>query len=197
MGVGPSSPRPREKKEATMWCSAVGIVTLTLSLLAAPLAADAQPAAKVARIVCLSVTLGPASPQAEVFRQGLRELGYVEGHNIALEFRAAGDIDRLPALAAELVQLPVDVIVALGGQASEAFKNTTTTVPIVIVSGGDLVALGLVVSLAHPGGNITGLSLMNPELAGKRLELLKTAMGSLGRVAVLWNARDPVMTRIF
>jgi putative ABC transport system substrate-binding protein len=171
-------------------------VTLTLSLFAAPLAAEAQPPAKVARIVCLSVTLGPESAQAEAFRQGLRELGYVEGHNIALEFRAAGGIDRLPALAAELVQLPVDVIVALGGQASEAFKNTTTKVPIVIVSGGDLVALGLVASLARPGGNITGLSLMNPELAGKRLELLKEAIGSLGRVAVLWNARDPVMTRI-
>jgi putative ABC transport system substrate-binding protein len=181
-----------------MWYRAVGcLVTLTLSLFAAPLAAEAQPPAKVARIVCLSVTLGPESAQAEAFRQGLRELGYVEGHNIALEFRAAGGIDRLPALAAELVQLPVDVIVALGGQASEAFKNTTTTVPIVIVSGGDLVALGLVASLARPGGNITGLSLMNPELAGKRLELLKEAIGSLGRMAVLWNARDPVMTRIF
>jgi putative tryptophan/tyrosine transport system substrate-binding protein len=181
-----------------MWYRAVGcLVTLTLSLFAAPLAAEAQPPAKVARIVCLSVTLGPESAQAEAFRQGLRELGYVEGHNIALEFRAAGGIDRLPALAAELVQLPVDVIVALGGQASEAFKNTTTAVPIVIVSGGDLVALGLVASLARPGGNITGLSLMNPELAGKRLELLKEAIGNLGRVAVLWNARDPVMTNIF
>jgi len=91
----------------------------------------------------------------------------------------------------------VDVIVALGGQATEAFKNTTTKVPIVIVSGGDLVAIGLVASLARPGGNITGLSLMNPELAGKRLELLKEAIGRLGRVAVLWNARDPVMTNIF
>src|SRR5262252_11241836 len=164
MGVGPSSPRPKEKKEATMWCSAVGIVTLTLSLLAA----DAQPAAKVARIVCLSVTLGPASPQAEVFRQGLRELGYVEGHNIALEFHAAGETDRLPALAAELVQLPVDVLVALDGQATQAVKHTTTTVPIVVVSGGDFVETGLVVSLARPGGNITGISLMSPELAGKR-----------------------------
>src|SRR5919109_1459178 len=102
------------------------LVTFGLGLLVTPLATHAQPPAKVARIVCLSVTLGPESAQAEAFRQGLRELGYVEGHNIALEFRAAGDIDRLPPLAAELVQLPVDVIVALGGQATQAFKNTTT-----------------------------------------------------------------------
>src|SRR5215831_10796183 len=185
-------------KETTMWYSAVGcIVTLTLSLLAAPLAADAQPSAKVARIVCLSMTLGPGSAQAEVFRQGLRELGYVEGHNLALEFHAAGETDRLPALAAELVQLPVDVLVALDGQATQAVKHTTTTVPIVVVSGGDFVESGLVASLARPGGNITGISNMSPELAGKRLELLKEAMGRLGRVAVLWNARDPVMTRTF
>jgi putative ABC transport system substrate-binding protein len=172
-------------------------VTLTLSLLAAPLAADVQPSAKVARIGCLSMTIGPGSAQAEVFRQGLRELGYVEGYNLALEFRPAGEIDRLPALAAELVQLPMDVLVALDGQATQAVKYTTTTVPIVVVSGGDFVETGLVASLARPGGNITGISNMSPELAGKRLELLKEAMGRLGRVAVLWNARDPVMTRTF
>jgi putative ABC transport system substrate-binding protein len=133
---------------------------------------------------------------AEAFRQGLRELGYVEGHNIALEFRAAGETDRLPALAAELVQLPVDVIVALGGQAAQAAKNATTTIPIVMVSG-DPVAIGLVASLARPSGNLTGLSTMSAELAGKQLELLKEAIGRLGRVAVLWNARDAVMTDIF
>src|SRR5712691_315796 len=181
-------------KETTMWYSAVGcVVTLTLSLLAAPLAADAQPPAKVARIVCLSVTIGPGSAQAEAFRQGLRELGYVEGHNIALEFRTAGETDRLPALAAELVQLPVDVIVALSSQAAQAVKNTTTKVPIVIVAG-DFVALGLVASLAHPGGNLTGVTGMATELGGKRLELLREAVPSLARVAVLWNARDAAMT---
>jgi putative ABC transport system substrate-binding protein len=169
-------------------------VTLTLSLLAAPLAADAQPPGKVARIGCLSVTLVPGSPQVEAFRQGLRELGYVEGHNIALEFRAAGGIDRLPALAAELVQLPVDVIMALGTQAAQAAKNTTTTVPIVAVGSGDFVATGLVASLAHPGGNLTGVTGMATELSGKRLELLREAVPSLSRVAVMWNARDPVMT---
>ena len=179
-----------------MWCSAVGIVTLILSLLAAPLAADAQPSAKVARIVCLSVTIGSGSALAEAFRQSLRELGYIEGHNLALEFRAAGETDRLPALAAELVQLPVDVIVALGGQAAQAAKNATSTLPIVALMG-DPVETGLVASLARPGGNLTGLSLMSVEIAGKQLELLKEAIGSLGRVAVLWNARDPVMTNIF
>ncbi|MCA1838252.1 MAG: hypothetical protein LC674_05695, partial [Actinobacteria bacterium] len=107
-----------------------------------PISAEAQPSAKVARIVCFSVTIGPGSAQAEAFRQGLRELGYVEGHNLALEFRTAGQPDQLPALAAELVQLPVDVLVALSSQAAQAAKNTTTTIPIVAVAG-DFVALGL------------------------------------------------------
>jgi putative ABC transport system substrate-binding protein len=178
-----------------MWYRAVGcLVTLTLSLLAAPLAAEAQPPGKVTRIGCLSVTLVPGSPQVEAFRQGLRELGYVEGHNIALEFRAAGGIDRLPTLAAELIQLPVDVLMALGTQAAQAAKNTTTTVPIVAVGSGDFVATGLVVSLAHPGGNLTGVTGMATELSGKRLELLREAVPSFSRVAVMWNARDPVMT---
>jgi ABC-type uncharacterized transport system substrate-binding protein len=172
----------------------VVIVALTLSLLVAPLAAEAQPPAKVARIGCLSVTLGPGSAQVEAFRQGLRELGYIEGHNIAIEFRAAGGIDRLPALAAELVQLPVDVLVAQGTQAAQAAKHTTTTVPIVAVGSGDFVATGLVASLAHPGGNLTGVTGMAMELGGKRLELLRAVIPSFARVAVLWNARDPVMT---
>jgi len=109
------------------------LVTLAFGLFVAPFVADAQPPAKVARIGCLSVTLCPGSAQVEAFRQGLRELGYVEGHNIAIEFRAAGGINRLPALAAELAQPPVDVIVAQGTQAAQAAKNTTTTVPIVAV----------------------------------------------------------------
>src|SRR6266853_5825278 len=187
-------------KETTMWYSAVGcIVTLTLSFLAAPLAADAQPSAKVARIGYLSVVRGAPGGVSleEAFRQGLQDLGYVEGKTIAIASRSAeGKPERLPALAAELVQLPVDVIVAQG-QAVQAAKDTTTTIPIVMVTGGDPVALGLVASLARPGGNVTGLSLMSAELAGKRLQLLKEASGSLGRVAVLWNARDAVMTNIF
>ena len=110
---------------------------------------------------------------------------------------AEGKPERLPALAAELVRLPVDVIVATTGLGAQAAKNTTTTIPIVMVSGADPVAIGLVTSLARPGGNITGLSLMNAELAGKQLQLLKEATASLARVAVLWNARDAVMTNIF
>jgi putative ABC transport system substrate-binding protein len=146
-------------KETTMWYSAVGgFVTLTLSLLAAPSAVNAQPSAKVARIGYLSIPGSPGSTLVEAFRQGLRELGYVEGYNIAIEFRAAQGSDRLPAVAAELVQLPVDVIVAFSIGAAQAVKNTTTTIPIVTVSSGDPVATGLVVSLARPSGNITGLT---------------------------------------
>ena len=186
-------------KETTMRCSAVGcIVTLTLSFLAAPRAADAQQPAKVARIGYLATTGGAGSPLAEAFRQGLQDLGYVEGKTIAMAYRfAEGKPERLPALAAELVQLPVDVIVAASSQVAQVAKDTTTTIPIVMVAGADPVAIGLVASLARPGGNLTGLSLMSAELAGKRLELLKEAMGSLRRVAVLWNARDAVMTNIF
>jgi len=187
--------RPRGR---TIWYSAVGwIVTLTLSFLAAPLVeADAQPSAKVATIGYLS--LAGSVPLAEAFRQGLQDLGYVEGKTIAIVYRSAeGKPERLPALAAELVQLPVDVIVATTGLGAQAAKNTTTTIPIVMVSGADPVAIGLVTSLARPGGNITGLSLMNAELAGKQLQLLKEATASLARVAVLWNARDAVMTNIF
>src|SRR5882757_3612018 len=184
-------------KDGTMWHSAVGwIVSLALGVLAAPLEADAQPSAKVATIGYLS--LAGSVPLAEAFRQGLQELGYVEGKTIAIVYRSAeGKPERLPALAAELVQLPVDVIVATTGLGAQAAKNTTTTIPIVMVSGADPVAIGLVASLARPGGNITGLSLMNAELAGKQLQLLKEATASLARVAVLWNARDAVMTNIF
>jgi putative ABC transport system substrate-binding protein len=199
MGVGPSCPQPVEKKETTMWCRAVGgFVTLILSLLAVPLATEAQPPTKVARIGYLAMTRGAGSPSAEAFLQGLRDLGYVEGTTMALAYRAAeGKPERLPALAAELVQLPVDVLVAAGTQVALVAKATTTTLPIVTVAGADPVALGLAASLARPGGNLTGLTLMSTELAGKQLELLKEAMGRLGRVAVLWNARDAAMTNIF
>src|SRR6266571_1156860 len=176
--------------------SAVGcIMTLTLSLLAAPLAADAQPSAKVARIGYLSL-IEDAS-LAEAFRQGLQALGYVEGKTIAIAYRfAEGKTERLPALAAELVQLPVDVIVAQA-TAVQAAKNTTTTIPIVMVSGDDPVANGLVASLARPGGNITGVTGMATDLSGKQLELLKEAVPSLSRVAVLWNSLDASMTLTF
>src|SRR5262249_54415034 len=160
-------------------------------------AAEAQRPAKVARIGYLSVAGGAGSPSAEAFRQGLRELGYVEGQNVALEFRAVGKSDRLPALAAELVQLEVDVIVAFSSVAAQAAKHAATTIPIVIVSSGDPVASGLVVSLARPGGNVTGLTGLATDLSGKRLELLREAVPSLSRVAVLWNSLDGAMTLTF
>ena len=173
------------------------LVTLACIILGAPLAAEAPPSAKVARIGYLSVGGGAGSPLTEAFRQGLHELGYVEGHNIAIEFRAAEGSDRLPALAAELVQLPVDVIVARSTDAAQAAKTTTTTVPIVMVVDADPVATGLVASLARPGGNLTGLTTVATGLGSKRLELLKEAVPSLSRVAVLWNAGSDAMTLIF
>ncbi len=174
------------------------IVTLTLGLLLAPLTANAQPSAKVARIGYLAIVGDAGSPLAEAFRQGLQDLGYVEGKTIAIAYRSAeGQPERLPALAAELVQLPVDVIVAQSTAAAQSAKDTTTTIPIVMVNDVDPVAMGLVASLARPGANITGISLMSEELAGKRLQLLKEAIGRLGRVAVLWNAGSTAMTNIF
>ena len=140
------------------------LVALTLGLLAVLRAAEAQPSAKVARIGYLSPAGGAGSPLAEAFQQGLRELGYVEGHNIALEFRAATRGEQLPGLAAELVQLPVDVLVAHSSAAAQAAKNTTTSIPIVMISSGDPVATGLVASLARPGGNITGVTGLATEL---------------------------------
>jgi len=164
------------------------LMMLALGLLTATLAAHAQPVGKVARIGILTPAAEASTPVFDAFRQGLRELGYVEGKNITLEFRfAAGRAERLPALAAELVQLPVDVILTDTGAAAQAAKNATTTIPIVMGTSGDPVRTGLVTSLARPGGNVTGLTLHAPELSGKRLELLREAMPGVTRVAVLWN----------
>jgi putative ABC transport system substrate-binding protein len=168
------------------------VVVLALVLLTAPLAADAQPRAKVPRIGFLS--FGPSGLQqalVDAFLQGLRGLGYTEGQNAAIEYRFAEERqERLPELAAELVQLKVDILVA-PSLAAYAAKQATQTIPIVMATSGDPVATGIVASLARPGGNITGLSLISPELAGKRLELLKEAVPGLVRVAVLWNATHP------
>ena len=165
---------------------AVGcIVTLLLSLLAVPRAAAAPPTGQVWRIGYLEAGAGRID---EAFRQGLRDLGYVEGQNIVIEYRQADNqLDRLPALAAELVRLPVDVLVTAGENAARAAQHATRTIPIVLAAGSDPVGLGLVASLAHPGGNLTGLSLMSVELEGKRLELLKEAVPTASRVGVLFN----------
>jgi len=173
--------------------SAIGLMlTLAFTLLLAPLASDRQAAAKVPLIGFLSVT-DPAAAAAvlEPFRQGLHELGYVEGQTLVLAARwAEGTLDRLPALAAELVHLPVDVLVAVGAPAAQAAQHATRTIPIVALMG-DPVEMGLVASLAQPGGNLTGVSGQTAEVSGKLLELLKEAVPQASRVAVLWNAANP------
>jgi putative ABC transport system substrate-binding protein len=177
-----------------MWYSTVGvIVTLTLSILATPLTADAQPAEKVHRIGRLSPGLPETNPGLEAFRQGLRELGYVEGQNLVIEYRyAEGRDDRLADLAAELVRLKMEVIVAIGGTtATRAVQHATRTIPIVMAGGSDPVGEGLVASLARPGGNTTGFSNQTVELPGKRLEILKETVPQSARVAVLANPANP------
>ena len=175
-----------------MWCHAVGfIVPLTLSLLAAPLTVTAQQRSTVPRIGILipGPSTEASTPLWEAFRQGLRDLGYVEGQTIVLEYRfAAGQNERLPALATELVHLQVDLLVTNSPAGAQAAKDATETIPIVAATG----AHHVVASLARPGGNITGLTLMAPELGGKRLELLKEALPHVSRVAVLQNAGNPV-----
>src|SRR6266568_5475028 len=165
------------------------VIGVGSGLLAAPLAAEAQQAAKVPRIGYLGNYPPGAFPQNhEAFLQGLRDLGYVEGRNLVIEYRdAEGKVDRLPALAAELVALKVDVLVTtVGTHIALVAKQATRTIPIVFTSVADPVTTGLVTSLARPGGNVTGLSSLNPELVGKRLELLTQAVPGVSRVAVLW-----------
>jgi putative tryptophan/tyrosine transport system substrate-binding protein len=174
-----------------MWGSAVGvIVTLTLSLLAAPLAAQAQRPGKIPRIGVLHPGAA-SSPLVEAFRHGLHDLGYVEGETVHIEYRfAAGQFERLPALAAELAQLPVDVLVT-DGPGALAARHATATIPIVFAVFAAPVEEGLVASLARPGGNVTGLSTRSGELATKRLELLMTVVPSLRRLGILWNPGRP------
>ena len=163
-------------------------VVLIWVLVFAPLPAEAQQAAKVARIGYMSHNLADWPHTHEAFRRGLRELGYVEGRNLVIEYRdAEGRLERLPALAAELVALKVDVIVAPNTVAALAAKQVTGTVPIVFAVATDPVASGLAASLARPGGNVTGLSILAPELIGKSLELLKQAAPGVSRIAVLWT----------
>jgi putative ABC transport system substrate-binding protein len=134
----------------------------------------------------------------EAFRQKLRELGHVEGENIAIEYRwAEGQDDRLPNLATQLVRLKPDVIVTTGTPGTQAAMQATKTIPIVMASSGDPVGVGLVASLARPGGNVTGFTILGPELEGKRLEFLKQAVPELSRVAVLWNPSNPAVVFYF
>ena len=169
------------------------IGTLTGGLLAAPLAAEAQQPIRVWRIGFL----GPGSyssgdPRVEALRLGLRELGYAEGRNLAFEFRwAEGNAGRLPALAAELAKLKIDTVVTQGTQATDAARRAITTTPIVFSVAGDPIGDGLVASLARPGGNVTGLTDIAPDIAGKRVELLREAVPGIRRIAVLWNPANP------
>jgi putative ABC transport system substrate-binding protein len=169
------------------------LLTSLAGALAAPFAAGAQPAGKGWRIGFLSSQAASASqPYVEALRQGLRELGYVEGRNIAIEYRwAEGNYQRLPDLAKELVGLNVDLIFAIGGiPSARAAKAATKTIPIVFFAR-DPVAAGIVSSIARPGGNLTGLDVFTADLDAKRLEILKEALPEVTRVAVLWNPADP------
>jgi ABC-type uncharacterized transport system substrate-binding protein len=163
-------------------------VALAGGILVAPLAAEAQQAAKIAQLGYLGTDRAAIPHLREAFRQGLRDLGYVEARNLVIEYRSAeGKPERFPALAAELVALKVDVIVASSTPAALAAKQATRTIPIVLTGAGDPVTSGLVTSLARPGGNVTGLSVLSPELVGKRLELLTQAVPGVSHVAVLWQ----------
>lgn len=179
----------------------VFVLTVTGGLLAMPVVARAQPGGRIYRIGLLG-TAPPDSPGAtrlvEAFVQGLRELGYVEGRNFVLERRhdPEGRPDQLVRLAAELVRLNVDVIVASGTLAPHAAKSATPALPVVFTNHGDPVGSGLAVSLARPGGNVTGLSLLADELVAKQLELLKKGVPRIVRVAVLWNPNNQTHPRM-
>jgi putative ABC transport system substrate-binding protein len=167
--------------------------TLVGALLKAPFAAEAQQAAKVARVGYLAANLTASPHLREAFLQGLRDLGYVEGRNVVIEYRdAEGKYERFPALAAELVALKVDVIVVTSTPAAVAVKQATRTIPIVFTWAADPVGSGLVTSLARPGGNVTGSSQLALDLVGKRLELLKQVVPGASRVAALWHPGDYV-----
>lgn len=171
----------------------VNFFMLCTLLFALCLAAEAQQPRKIPLIGRLTGGSPSNSPaRLEAFRQGLRELGYVEGENIVIEYRfAMGNFDRLPDLAAELVRLKVDVIVAQSSDPVRAATNATKTIPIVMVQAGDPVGNRFIDSLARPGGNVTGLTTFSNELAGKRIELFKEAFPKIRRLAVLWNQISP------
>jgi putative ABC transport system substrate-binding protein len=173
-------------------------ITIAVTLMGFGVLAEAQQPAKIPRLGLLTWAAPSLSSSPTPFDQGLRQLGYVEGQNIAIERRYAnGQLDRLPGLAVDLARLSLDVILTQSFPAALAAKQATSTIPIVVMGAGDPVATGLVASFARPGGNITGVSALETELSGKRLELLKEAFPKLARVAVLWNAADLGMSLKF
>ena len=168
------------------------LAEMAVAVMGSSIARAEQPSGKIPRVGILTPAESAATPIFEAFRQGLRELGYVEGQNLVTESRyAEGREERLPELAAELVRLKVDVIVAPGTAAIQAAQHATRTIPIVMTGANDPAGQGLVASLAHPGGNTTGLSNLGVELPGKRLELLKETVPQSTRIAVLGNPADP------
>ena len=173
-------------------------IAIAVTLMGLAVLAEAQQPKKLFRIGLMTgSTLAPSSSPASI-EQGLVKLGYVEGQNIAFERRSAGgQMDRLPELAAELARIPLDVIVTLSFPAALAAKQATSTIPIVISGAGDPVATGLVASFARPGGNVTGVSALETELSGKRIDLLKETFPRMASVAVLWNSADRGMTLKF
>ncbi len=194
-GSGTEQAQPCVRREGEMNERRLGSFALCVMLITLGFPAEAQQPKKVARIGYLSTT-DPATDSARVegIRLALRELGYIEGQNIAMEYRyAEGKVDRAPEQAAELVRLKVDIIVVAAGDVTiQAAKNATKTIPIVMAGqGSDPVRAGHVESLARPGGNVTGLTALNTELGGKRLELLKEAVPKLSRVAVLYDPASP------
>jgi ABC-type uncharacterized transport system substrate-binding protein len=167
-------------------------ITLLGGAAAWPLAARAQQAPKTSRLGVLLFSTPQADPQMETARRALRDLGYVEGQNLAIEYRSAeGQPERLPDLAADLVRMKPDVLFALGGDVTPAVVKATQTIPIVFTSSADPVQLGFVASLARPGGNATGVTFLLDELASKRLEILKQAASRVSRVGFLWNPDHP------
>ena len=183
----------RAKRRSARWTIQLGSLAIALFLLTTPLAAVAQQAGRVWRIGLLS----SASPSAGAdrllaFKQGLQELGYVEGQNLTVEYRwAEGRDDRLPALAADLVRLRVEMIITQGTLATLEARKASATMPVVFAVAGDPVGAGLVGSLTRPGGNVTGLAVLGSEMTAKRLELLRQAVPGVTRVAALWNPGNP------
>jgi putative ABC transport system substrate-binding protein len=170
------------------------VVMLALAAVGWPLGSQGQPQGKVARIGFLgNSTAALEANLVTPFRDGLRQLGYIEGQNAVIEYRwAEGQYDRFPALIAELIAQKVDVIVTAGTPATLAVKKATTSLPIVMIAVGDPIGTGIVPSLGHPGGNITGLTSISTEMDGKRLELLREVIPGVSSIAVLWNAASPL-----
>ena len=184
----PSGPARLESGRSVVFLGALAII---LALLAPAILAQAQPREKIARIGFLCPLFKPGSSLLAL-RQGLQELGYVEGQNVAIESRFAEEkLERMASLAAELVRLKVDVLVPMGPAATRAARQATTVIPIVLAGTADPVGTGLVASLSRPGGNITGMSSLTAELAGKRVELLKEVVPGLTRLGVFWDPQEP------